>query len=83
MSVSVWVLSVGGVILVVVLVVAAVVILGLKALGCAREEDVPVVTESIMGVLRDGRQEVQRRVIPSPYRRVQSLNAEREEGELR
>lgn len=54
------VLAVGGGTVVIVVVVIAVVVIGLKALGRARQEDVPAVTEQIMRVLRDSQRAAHR-----------------------
>ncbi|MFC7841896.1 hypothetical protein [Streptomyces sp. NPDC057382] len=74
MDLNVWAIAVGGGILVVVLVVFAVVVLGWKALGCANKKDVPIVTDTIMRVLREGKQSVHRQVVPE--RVQQPLNEE-------
>ncbi|MFF0386932.1 hypothetical protein [Streptomyces sp. NPDC004286] len=79
MGISVWELALGGSVVVVITVIAAVVILGLRALDRANEADVPLVTDSIMTVLRDGRRTVPRRIIPSPTTLGSQYSPEREE----
>ncbi|MFF0191070.1 hypothetical protein [Streptomyces sp. NPDC005244] len=65
MDVSMGVVAVAGGTLVLVMVVGATVALGLRALDRARPEDVPVVTEQVMCVLRDSRHALTRRFASS------------------
>lgn len=65
MDVSMGIVAVVGGTLVLVMVVGAVVALGMRALDRARPEDVPIVTEQVMRVLRDGRHALTRRLAPN------------------
>lgn len=58
---------VGGTV-VLVAALAALVVIAVKAIGRARPEDVPYVMEQVMGVLRDSRRTVRRRLGRSPNR---------------
>lgn len=62
MNVSMGVAALAGATLVLLVVVIAIVALGMRALDRAQPQDVPVVTEQVMRVLRDTRQALQNRV---------------------
>ncbi|WP_217246900.1 hypothetical protein [Streptomyces sp. AC602_WCS936] len=61
--------------LVLVVGVVAIVLLGRRALDRARPEDVPVVTEQVMRVLRDSRPALQRPLAPGATSVVQDQAA--------